>query len=170
MIKINNQALTNVSFFWIILFIYSKKISCFLISKSNDWFSFFTDFLLLNDLCFERFLRIFRRVIEKTLFKWNENRIFIRVIIVCAFEAMFLSSSLLITLFRAFLLLSTIFKLKRNWDIFFVCRIMNLIFKLSNNSSSIISTYTTHRIQFSVSNFVIFFVTNLFFSIYNQIF
>ena len=59
---------------------------------------------------FERFLKAFCRVIEETFFKLNENRIFVRVINVCAFKTMVLYSSMLVDLFHTFSLLSMIFE------------------------------------------------------------
>ena len=128
------------------------RIACFLVSKRNDWFNFSNNFLFLNDLSFERFLKTFRRVIEKTLFKLNENRIFVRVISVCTFEAMLLFSFMMINSFYAFLLLSTISELKRNWHIFFVYRITNLILRFSYDFSLTVSSYTTHKLESFVSN------------------
>ena len=48
-------------------------MKCFLISKRNDSFKFSNDFMSLNELFFERFLKTFYRVVEKTFFKLNEN-------------------------------------------------------------------------------------------------
>ena len=111
-IKINNEISTITFFSWIISFINWKRISCFLSSRENKWFNFSNDLLLLNDLSVERFFKTFRHVIEKTLFKLSENRIFVRAIIVCAFETMLFFSSILVISFRTFLLLLTIFELQ----------------------------------------------------------